>query len=157
MKKTNIISTVNVGWDYRPNLPSNFYKNLPLFEQPTYNELKNHVLNGINWVEKRKLKVPAQSLYIYSWAEFPEGGWLTPTLNENDLRLRAVAEARGIEYENPFVENPNLKKDFDLGGDVDSDDAKLLVSKFKTSNLEYDLNNDDKINILDLVVLGKKI
>ena len=80
-----IVPHVTTGWDKRPR-----YDNPVFWEPPaspsnwvqmgTPEEISNHVTNAINWVNNNPALCTANTVLIYAWNEFDEGGWLCPTL-----------------------------------------------------------------------------
>ena len=105
------VPIMNVGWDYRPNIEGDnglntieTYGDNPLYETPEPYQIRNHLINTVDWVKKNKQSAKAQAILIYSWAEYPEGGWLNPTLLNGDDRLRAIAYGLGKDYDIEYVE-----------------------------------------------------
>lgn len=64
------------------------------FALPTPGELAAHLKEAILWTKDRKQVYPAKRVIIYEWNEHDEGGWLCPTIDENDQfnasRLKAL-------------------------------------------------------------------
>lgn len=115
-----VVPIVNVGWDYRPNLTGekqsaiDTYVDSPVYEHAKPWEIRLHLVNAIKWLRANAEKTPAKAILIYSWAEYPEGGVLAPTLEEGDARLKAVALAlnRNRSQKPPEeIEKPDEGKD----------------------------------------------
>jgi hypothetical protein len=45
------------------------------------------------WVVDHPSSAELQSILIYNWSEYVEGGWLCPTLDEGTARLDALKNA----------------------------------------------------------------
>ena len=89
------IPTVNAGWDYRPEKDRGFPYRDPKsgwFTPPAPAELAQHLEAALRWTKENAPVCPANTVLIYAWNEFNEGGWLTPTLREGAARLDAIAE-----------------------------------------------------------------
>ncbi len=128
-----------------------------LFNNPKKNYIKK------NWILSREF----------------ENGWVIVNLGKNEdvwilpekLELWQNGQLKTILLQNTkykingknstFFLKPGMKiidpQDFDKDLDVDIDDVVLLVSNFETNNNEFDLNEDKKIGLLDLVIIGKEI
>ncbi|MEY3898138.1 MAG: hypothetical protein RLZZ214_3659 [Verrucomicrobiota bacterium] len=80
-------------------------------QQPTPTELANEVQNAINWVTTNSANAAANSVLIYAWNEFDEGGWICPTLYSGADRLNALANVLGGTQQAtaaPPTPGPNL-------------------------------------------------
>jgi hypothetical protein len=53
-------------------------------------EVGAHVQQAMDWIRANPAATAANTLIIYAWNEFDEGGWLCPTLGNNTSRLDAV-------------------------------------------------------------------
>lgn len=78
----------NQGWDAEPG---RFY----LEPQPA--ELAAHVRRAITWISDHPQSAGPRAVIIYSWNEYDEGGWLCPTLGDDDGRVKAL----GAELSKP--------------------------------------------------------
>ena len=92
------------GWDRRPRIERPVpwetgwqkpYEGMEkYFALPTPEELAAHLKEAILWTKERKQTCPAKAVIIYAWNEHDEGGWLCPTLYENNKadvsRLKAL-------------------------------------------------------------------
>lgn len=90
------VPTVSSGWDYRPLMRPEFPERAPngnWYRRPTPDELGTHVAGALEWVAREKATCPANTLLIYAWNEFAEGGWICPTLAERDAHLRSIGRA----------------------------------------------------------------
>jgi hypothetical protein len=88
-----LIPTVTGGWDYRPmkrpEFPDRSLQN-SWFAQAKPEELAAHLSEAMGWVKTNPQLGEANSVLIYAWNEFAEGGWLCPTLSEGAARLDAI-------------------------------------------------------------------
>jgi hypothetical protein len=92
-----IIPTINTGWDIRPLMGGQD----PYVERSSRNdfcqtatpqEIGNHLLETLGWIGKNRSFNETNSVLIYAWNEYAEGGWLSPMLFGND-RLNATRRA----------------------------------------------------------------
>lgn len=90
------VPTVSSGWDYRPlmhpefperGLQGNWYR------RPTPEELGAHLSGALDWVHREQATCEVNTVLIYAWNEFAEGGWICPTLSEKDAHLKAIGRA----------------------------------------------------------------
>jgi hypothetical protein len=105
-----VVPFVMSGWDRRPRadhavdyphdtVPSwtNIVQNR-WNEQPTPQELAEFVMDASDWAETSPLASEAETVIIYNWNEFTEGGWLCPgysIASTNDrVRLDFIQAAR---------------------------------------------------------------
>ena len=88
-----LIPTVTAGWDYRPmkrpEFPDRSLQS-SWFAQAKPEELADHLRNALDYVRQYPKVCEADSVIIYAWNEFSEGGWICPTLNEGAARLDAI-------------------------------------------------------------------
>lgn len=101
---SQVVPLVMSGWDRRPRIEHPVpwerswqkpYEGMEkYFALPTPGELAEHLKEAIIWTKERKHVCPAKTVIIYAWNEHDEGGWLCPTLDENnhadDSRLEAI-------------------------------------------------------------------
>lgn len=99
-----VVPLVMTGWDRRPRIERPVpwetgwqkpYEGMEkYFALPTPEELAAHLKEAILWTKERKQTCPAKAVIIYAWNEHDEGGWLCPTLDENNKadasRLKAL-------------------------------------------------------------------
>jgi hypothetical protein len=99
-----VVPLVMTGWDRRPRIERPVpwetgwqkpYDGMEkYFALPTPEELAEHLKEAIMWTKERKQVCPAKAVIIYAWNEHDEGGWLCPTISENndvdDSRLKAL-------------------------------------------------------------------
>lgn len=98
---SEVVPVVMAGWDRRPRVehPVPWEKQEPgvgiekYYESPTPAELAGHLERSLLWIQDNPAACPAKAALIYAWNENDEGGWLTPTLCDGNVRLDAV---RGI-------------------------------------------------------------
>jgi hypothetical protein len=98
-----VVPTVSTGWDNRPryDYPVSWIADYtPLkdnwVQQGTPTEIANHLGGAIGWNGTHAANAQANTVIIYAWNEFDEGGWICPTLYEirdsgRPLRLDAIA------------------------------------------------------------------
>ncbi|MFE2638257.1 hypothetical protein ACFXKS_33925 [Streptomyces scopuliridis] len=101
-----VIPTVTTGWDKRPryDYPVSWEPNYTDFkdnwvQQATPKEIATHLEGAIAWGNTHPTNTPANTVLIYAWNEFDEGGWICPTMHElraagRPLRLDAIAAVR---------------------------------------------------------------
>ena len=62
----------------------------------TGEELKRHLGNSLSFLEQNKGICEANTVILYAWNEFDEGGWLCPTYMDgekiNTDRINALSE-----------------------------------------------------------------
>ncbi|MGN6220997.1 MAG: hypothetical protein ACTHNQ_15970 [Microbacterium sp.] len=99
-----VVPTVSTGWDNRPryDYPVSWIADYtPLKDnwgqQATPGEIATHLAGAIRWGNTHPTDAPANTVLIYAWNEFDEGGWICPTLHEirdfgRPLRLDAIAK-----------------------------------------------------------------
>ena len=95
-----VVPTVMAGWDRRPRVETT----LPwerdraeagdaverYYETPSPPELAGHLQEAISWVSQHQYAAAANTVLIYAWNEYDEGGWIAPTLLGGDARIRAI-------------------------------------------------------------------
>jgi hypothetical protein len=95
-----VVPTVMAGWDRRPRIqtPVPWEKSGAdpddgsdrYYESPSPVELTAHLQDAISWVSKHPKAAAVNTVLIYAWNEYDEGGWIAPTLFEGDARVRAM-------------------------------------------------------------------
>ena len=99
-----LLPTVMTGWDRRPRVLNpvpwegtkfSDEQMERFFKQPTPAELEAHLAAGMRQAMRPTPGAAFQSVLVYAWNEFDEGGWLAPTLGEGNARLDAVRRAVG--------------------------------------------------------------
>ncbi len=92
------VPLVNAGWDPRPRYESEhahiYGETRDWTEQPTPDELANHLDSALDWVDENPQSCEADTVMIYAWNETDEGSWLLPTLAEGSARLDAIRRMR---------------------------------------------------------------
>ncbi|MER6523860.1 hypothetical protein [Streptomyces sp. NPDC001508] len=98
-----VVPTVTTGWDKRPryDYPVSWEPNFAVFkdnwvQQATPEDIADHLGEAIRWGNAHPANTSANTVLIYAWNEFDEGGWICPTLYElrdsgRPLRLDAIA------------------------------------------------------------------
>ena len=80
-----VVPLVNTGWDGRPReYPGAWYQQA----QPA--EVASAVKSALDWNRENSDTARAQTVLVYAWNEYDEGGWLCPTITEGDARLKAL-------------------------------------------------------------------
>ena len=94
----NMVPNVTTGWDNRPfHLnPTSWYADPGpnnWFQEATPSQIVTHVQDALTWVANNLSAAAANTVIIYAWNEFAEGGWISPTLTnyEGAERLDAMA------------------------------------------------------------------
>ncbi|MGX1676321.1 hypothetical protein [Streptomyces sp. NPDC055400] len=100
----DVVPTVSTGWDKRPRFdyPLSWEPNYTGFknewtQQATPQEIATHLHGAVSWNKTHPDHALANTVLIYAWNEFDEGGWICPTLFEisdagRPLRLDAIAK-----------------------------------------------------------------
>lgn len=93
-KGLQVVPIINSGWDPRPVAGKDPYVTrsaTPDFcTKPTPQQIADNLKSGIDWVKANPASASPRTVIVYAWNEFTEGGWLTPTLAEGNLRLKAI-------------------------------------------------------------------
>lgn len=95
---SEFVPLVSTGFDMRPRIEtgvpwdsSAILMDIRTYhEQPTPEEFAAHLEASLEYVAMHKQQIPANTVLIYAWNEFDEGGWLCPTPGEGTARLDAV-------------------------------------------------------------------
>jgi hypothetical protein len=89
-----VIPWVTTGWDPRPRVehPVSWTTYEPdWWAQPgTPEEIAAHLERALAWATAHPEAAETNTVLIYAWNEFDEGGWLCPLLREGTARLDAV-------------------------------------------------------------------
>ncbi|GAA1192242.1 hypothetical protein GCM10009654_57000 [Streptomyces hebeiensis] len=100
----DVVPTVSTGWDKRTryDYPLSWEPNYTGFKdewtrQATPQEIATHLQGAVSWNNTHPDNASANTVLIYAWNEFDEGGWICPTLFEisdagRPLRLDAIAK-----------------------------------------------------------------
>ena len=93
-----VVPLATAGWDMRPRVetPVPWVRGGDIeqyYEVPKPQELAAHVRTAVAWCTANSEAAKAQTVLVYAWNEFDEGGWLCPTLSEGTARLDAL---RGV-------------------------------------------------------------
>jgi hypothetical protein len=88
-----VVVPVNSGGDYRPlkraEFPERDLKG-DWYTPPTPDELAQHLKAALEWTRANRTICEADTVLVYAWDEFAEGGWICPTLDEGTARLDAI-------------------------------------------------------------------
>lgn len=86
------LPTMSAGYDMRPwaadhpTIPSSDF----WYTGVTPERIAKHLNDAIVWIQSTPSKILNNLLIIYSWNEYGEGAWLTPTKSEGTARLDAI-------------------------------------------------------------------
>ena len=81
-----VIPWVTAGWDPRPRFPTTLNPPFPMYYDGNYGalatptELVNQLKSAMTWLTSNPLSTEANTVLLYSWNEFSEGGSICPTL-----------------------------------------------------------------------------
>lgn len=64
-------------------------------------EIAENLCNALQWVNNNKSVAEPNTILMYAWNEFDEGGWLCPTLGNNTERLDAIEKV--LRKPHPFI------------------------------------------------------
>lgn len=53
-------------------------------------QISNNLTYTLNWIATYPETAEANTMLIYAWNEFSEGGWICPTLDEGNALLQAI-------------------------------------------------------------------
>jgi len=87
MKATTmqVVPNVTTGWDPRPRFENGDLGSGTRWNQnATASEIVHNLQNALTWVDSNKFHTFPNTILMYAWNEFDEGGWLCPTYNEAD-------------------------------------------------------------------------
>ncbi|MCK4746415.1 MAG: hypothetical protein KAT15_05245, partial [Bacteroidales bacterium] len=113
------------------------------YEYVTPEELASHLGDAIDFVKAHPGSCESGAILVYSWNENDEGGWLTPTLDENgqidDSRLKAIKElVAPLDTGGAAIKDASLKA---LIVDGDSVDGFNPTNFYYTIDLPYGSSN----------------
>ncbi len=89
-KGVNVVPLVSTGWDRRPRIdfPVTWEgptKNkLDFYNTATPQEIADHLQQALDFAKNNADASPANTVLIYAWNEHDEGGWICPTLLDDD-------------------------------------------------------------------------
>jgi len=92
-----VVPWVTAGWDNRPRAlyPQSFVIPTPptnaWAQQATAAEVATNLQNALTWNQNFAATADANTVIMYAWNEFDEGGWLTPTLSKGTDRVDALS------------------------------------------------------------------
>jgi hypothetical protein len=102
--KVPCVPLVTTGWDKRPRKdnPVSWEKDHSYHKQKVFPsrakpaEIASHLGRAVKFVNSNRVLCPANTIIIYAWNEYDEGGWLAPTRakdgSPDTSRLDAVRE-----------------------------------------------------------------
>jgi hypothetical protein len=102
---TATVPTVMAGWDPRPRVARPPYwgdSGDGWYHQAAPDELEAHFREAMEWSRDHASK----AVLVYAWNEYDEGGWIGPTLVEDEERLHAVRDALTSAASTPSTSQP---------------------------------------------------
>jgi hypothetical protein len=97
-----LIPTLTVGWHTTPiaDNPCSWYQGAPAEEEQRLvgEELKNHLIDTINFVKSNPTTCEANTILCYAWNENAEGGYIVPTIipNTSDINTEIIDVFRQV-------------------------------------------------------------
>lgn len=89
-----VVPTITTGWDERPLKGTDPYYQRGLNNSwcahATPDEIANHVGETLGWVSGRAKTL--DTVLMYAWNEYLEGGFIAPMAGEGDARLKALGK-----------------------------------------------------------------
>jgi len=89
-----VVPWITSGWDNRPRYDNpvswTTVGENDWIQTATAIEVADHLADGLNWIGNYPSTSDANTLLIYAWNEFDEGGWICPTLYNGTDRLHAI-------------------------------------------------------------------
>lgn len=115
-----IVPFVTTGWDTRPyhDNPAGFYSDPGIDGWEQYaspQEIGNQLQDSLDWTYGNPTAVDANTVIMYAWNEFTEGGWLVPSLYFGADRLNAAASVLGGSQQT-VSSPPSLGSNIAIGG-----------------------------------------
>ena len=94
-----LVPWVTTGWSPKPRIErsvswNTYYKSNGWAMDGTPEEIAQNLRNALTWVKNHKNATEANTILVYAWNEFDEGGWLCPTLGNNMDRINAFRKIR---------------------------------------------------------------
>ncbi|MDR3696315.1 hypothetical protein [Mucilaginibacter sp.] len=96
MKKTGaqVVPWVTAGRNMKPRIERSVsWQKIPADRwaaDGTPEQIADNLQNSILWVKNNQQTCAANTVIIYAWNEFDEGGWICPTFGGNTDRIRAI-------------------------------------------------------------------
>lgn len=90
------IPLVSTGWNQMPRVDNPppwgavADGKIANFDMPKPDELAAHIKEGLSFVLGHRDTCEANSILVFAWNEFCEGGWLCPTYGDGVKRLEAI-------------------------------------------------------------------
>ncbi len=160
-----------VSWNSVPANGNKLSNSATSGELPTPSEITEHVLNMLNYNKENAMTFNSNTVLIYAWNEFNEGGWFCPNIkldtNGNvvegevnrdnlDAVKLAITLYREHEAENKTYDvNGNVVKDniaipqnnnivkINVNGNVDELSESMLTVTANNENVNFTINNND--------------
>jgi hypothetical protein len=89
-----VVPWVTTGWDPRPRVEHPVSWTTVAADawaqSGTPAEIAAHLERALAWTARYPAAAEAETLLVYAWNEFDEGGWLCPTLRDGTARLDAI-------------------------------------------------------------------
>jgi hypothetical protein len=103
------IPTVTMGWDYRPILkqpqdPPHRDPDPSWCTPATDAEWIAQIQDAVMEAQSNPKNRRFESVLLYAWNEFSEGGWIAPTIGDGTRRLKVISDALGRKVSRSRVE-----------------------------------------------------
>lgn len=90
-----LVPWVTTGWNPKPRIErsvlwNSYYKSNGWAKDGTPVEIAQNLKNALTWTKDHINATKANTILIYAWNEFDEGGWICPTFHKNTNRLDAI-------------------------------------------------------------------
>lgn len=96
-----VVPVCMAGWDPRPRIAHPVYDKWAShygkgywYQMGSPAEVAAHIGQALKWNAENPQAAEINTVIVYNWNEFTEGGWLCPTLKSGDDRLRAIRKLR---------------------------------------------------------------
>ena len=89
----NIIPLGNLGWDGRPRLDhpkyGHYYRG-PFYTPATFEQIRAQIVSEVEWMKENNQAEYPNTMLLYAWNEFGEGGIAIPTLERGEDVLKGI-------------------------------------------------------------------
>ncbi len=161
-----VVPWVTTGWDNRPRSqspvpwcevtstdtciasPLEFVGKAPPLAIPA------NLQSAIDWIGANQNVADANTIIMYAWNEFDEGGWLTPTIYEGTNRVDEVSDVLRYSASSALDSNQTAGKAFD--GNTTTNWQAQLGTSFAGQWLEVDFGKDSAFSQATLVEFGNR-
>jgi len=98
-----IIPWVTTGWNPKPRIErstlwSSYYSPAGWAEDGTPDQIAQNLQNALTWTKNNRNVAEANTLILYAWNEFDEGGWICPTIvpATNQINTNRIDALRSV-------------------------------------------------------------